>query len=201
MILIIDNYDSFTFNLYQQAGVINPDIRVVKHDALTVREIRALAPSHIIISPGPGRPGDAGVCVDVVSRLGAQIPILGVCLGHQAICEAFGAEITYARRLMHGKTSAVHVANGSPLFCGLPPIIEAARYHSLAARRESIPDELLIIAEDDEGEVMGVKHRRFDVYGVQFHPESILTRGGAAIMQNFLSLRASALTSGGNDND
>ncbi|MDR0446683.1 MAG: aminodeoxychorismate/anthranilate synthase component II [Oscillospiraceae bacterium] len=195
MILIIDNYDSFTFNLYQQAGVINPDIRVVKNDELTTPEIAALSPTHIIISPGPGRPRDAGVCEELVLTLGARIPILGVCLGHQAICEAFGAEITYARRLMHGKTSAVHVANGSPLFRSLPPIMEAARYHSLAARRESIPDELLIIAEDDEGEVMGIKHRDFNVYGIQFHPESILTRGGAVIMENFLSIKGG----GGND--
>jgi anthranilate synthase component 2 len=186
--LIIDNYDSFTFNLYQLAGVIDPDIRVVKNDELTAAEIRALAPSRIIISPGPGRPRDAGVCEEVITELGAGIPILGVCLGHQAICEAFGAEITYARRLMHGKASHIHVANGSPIFRGLPPIIKAARYHSLAAARGTMPDELLITAEDDAGEVMGVKHRDRDIYGVQFHPESILTENGAIIMKNFLSI-------------
>jgi anthranilate synthase component 2 len=188
MILIIDNYDSFTFNLYQLAGVVNPDIRVVKNDEMTAGEIRALAPSHIIISPGPGRPADAGVCEAAVTELGGEVPILGVCLGHQAICEAFGAEITYARRLMHGKASHIHVANGSPLFIGLPPVVEAARYHSLAAARGSIPDELLITAEDEEGEVMGVKHRDYDIYGVQFHPESILTKSGDVIMRNFLSI-------------
>ncbi|MDR1590014.1 MAG: aminodeoxychorismate/anthranilate synthase component II [Oscillospiraceae bacterium] len=194
MILIIDNYDSFTFNLYQLAGVIDPEIKVVRNDELTTAEIGKLRPSHIIISPGPGRPSDAGVCEDVITELGGTLPILGVCLGHQAICEAFGAEITYARRLMHGKTSHIHVANGSPIFRGLPPVIEAARYHSLAAARGTIPDELLIIAEDDAGEVMGVKHRERDIYGVQFHPESILTKNGSIIMENFLSIGREAVT-------
>jgi anthranilate synthase component 2 len=196
VIIIIDNYDSFTYNLYQQAGVIDSDIRVIKNDELTVAELRALEPSHIIISPGPGRPADAGICESAITQLGGTVPILGVCLGHQAICEAFGAEITYAARLMHGKTSAVHVANGSPIFRSLPPVIEAARYHSLAANRQSVPDDLLIIAEDEAGEVMGVKHREYDVYGVQFHPESILTRDGDIIMKNFLAIGRDA---GGED--
>ncbi|MDR0425420.1 MAG: aminodeoxychorismate/anthranilate synthase component II [Clostridiales Family XIII bacterium] len=187
MILIIDNYDSFTFNLYQLAGAINPDIRVVKNDGLSADEIDALAPSHIIISPGPGRPADAGICEEAVLRFGPGTPILGICLGHQAICEAYGAEITYAAELLHGKASAVQIANGSPIFKGLPPIINAARYHSLAVSRPTVPDELLIIAEGNDGEVMGVKHRDYEVYGLQFHPESILTRGGGIIIENFLS--------------
>ncbi|MDR1135605.1 MAG: aminodeoxychorismate/anthranilate synthase component II [Clostridiales Family XIII bacterium] len=188
MILLIDNYDSFTFNLYQLAGAINPDIKVVKNDELSIEEMEALAPSHIIISPGPGRPADAGMCEKAVIRFGGAIPILGVCLGHQAICEAYGSEITYAAELLHGKTSSVQIANGSPIFRGLPPIISAARYHSLAVKRSSIPDELLIIAEDNDGEIMGVKHRDYEVYGLQFHPESILTRNGDIIMENFLSI-------------
>ncbi|MDR3296442.1 MAG: aminodeoxychorismate/anthranilate synthase component II [Clostridiales Family XIII bacterium] len=187
MILLIDNYDSFTYNLYQMAGEINPGIRVAKNDELSLADIEALAPGRIIISPGPGRPKNAGVCETLVGHFKGRVPILGVCLGHQAICEVFGAEITYAAQLMHGKASMIQIANGSPLFKGLPPVIRAARYHSLAARRDSIPDELLIIAEDENGEVMGVKHRDYDIYGVQFHPESILTQNGRMILENFLS--------------
>jgi anthranilate synthase component 2 len=188
VILLIDNYDSFTYNLYQMAGVINPDILVIKNDALGVSEIESLAPTHIIISPGPGRPGNAGVCEEAVLRMKGRASILGVCLGHQAVCEAFGAKITYAARLMHGRQSAVQIASGSPIFRGLPPIIQAARYHSLAVDRGAMPEELLIIAEDDEGEVMGVKHRDADIYGLQFHPESILTKNGNVILENFLAL-------------
>jgi anthranilate synthase component 2 len=187
LILLIDNYDSFTYNLYQMAGEINPGIRVAKNDELSLADIEALAPGRIIISPGPGRPKNAGVCETLVGHFKGRVPILGVCLGHQAICEVFGAEITYAAQLMHGKASMIQIANGSPLFKGLPPVIRAARYHSLAARRDSIPDELLIIAEDENGEVMGVKHRDYDIYGVQFHPESILTQNGRMILENFLS--------------
>ncbi|MDR2105174.1 MAG: aminodeoxychorismate/anthranilate synthase component II [Deferribacteraceae bacterium] len=188
MILIIDNYDSFVYNLYQMAGVINPDIRVERNDSITVEEVEELSPSHIIISPGPGRPIDAGICEDLIRRFKTKAPILGVCLGHQAICEVFGASITYAARLVHGKKTPIQIANGSPIFRGLPPIIEAGRYHSLAAKRDTIPDELLINAEDDLGEVMGVKHRDYDIYGLQFHPESILTKCGETILENFLSI-------------
>lgn len=188
MILLIDNYDSFSYNLYQLVGKINPKIKVIKNNELTVEEIENLKPSHIIISPGPGRPSEAGVCEDVVRKLKGKMPILGVCLGHQGICEVFGAKVTYAKELMHGKKSNIHIANGSPIFRGLPPVIEAARYHSLCVKRDTLPDELLVIAEDDIGEVMGVKHSKYDVYGVQFHPESILTKGGEIIIQNFLKL-------------
>lgn len=188
MILLIDNYDSFSYNLYQFIGVINPDIRVIKNNELSGEEIESLSASHIVISPGPGKPADASVCEDVVARMAGRVPILGVCLGHQAICETFGATVTYAKELMHGKTSAVHIANGSPIFKGLPPIIRAARYHSLAAKRDTLPDSLLVIAEDEDGEVMGVKHAEADLYGLQFHPESVLTPDGQKIIQNFLNL-------------
>lgn len=194
MILIIDNYDSFSYNLYQYVGIINPDVRVIKNDEMSLAEIDALNPSHIIISPGPGRPKDAGICEAVIADFKEKTPILGVCLGHQAICEVFGGVITYAKTLMHGKQSSVHIANGSPIFRGLPPIIEAARYHSLSAERASLPDDILIIAEDNEGEVMAVKHRNYDIYGVQFHPESILTKDGHKIIENFLKI-------GGDTND
>jgi anthranilate synthase component 2 len=188
MILLIDNYDSFSFNLYQFIGMTNPDIRVIKNNEMSAEQIESLGASHIVISPGPGRPADAGVCEGVVRRMAGRVPILGVCLGHQAICEAFGATVTYAKQLMHGKTSTVHIANGSPVFRGLPPIIRAARYHSLAAKRDTLPDDLLVIAEDDDGEVMGVKHAGAELYGLQFHPESVLTPDGRKIIANFLKL-------------
>jgi glutamine amidotransferase of anthranilate synthase or aminodeoxychorismate synthase len=188
MILLIDNYDSFSYNLYQAVGMVDSDIRVIKNDELTAKEIEKLYPEHIIISPGPGRPADAGVCEEVIKTMAGKCPILGVCLGHQAICEVFGAQVIYAKELMHGRKSRVYIANGSRLFRGLSPIIEAARYHSLAVDRTTLPDELLVIAEDEGGEVMGVKHSEFDVYGVQFHPESIMTEQGATIISNFLSI-------------
>jgi anthranilate synthase component 2 len=188
MVLLIDNYDSFSYNLYQMIGVINPDVTVVRNDALSAGGIEALAPSHMVISPGPGKPSDAGICEEAVARLKGKMPILGVCLGHQAICEVFGAEITYSAKLTHGKKSALKIAGGAPIFRGLPPVIDAARYHSLAAKRDTLPEELLVIAEDEIGEVMGVKHRDYDIYGVQFHPESILTQDGNIILENFLSL-------------
>lgn len=188
MILLIDNYDSFSYNLVQLAGGITNEIIVIRNDELSVDEINQLHPSHIILSPGPGYPKDAGVCESVIREMKEKAVILGVCLGHQAICEAFGATITLANRLMHGKKSNIHVANGSRIFRGLPPVIEAARYHSLIAKRDSLPDELLVIAEDEEGEVMAVKHRNYEIYGLQFHPESILTPKGGIMMKNFLEI-------------
>ncbi|MCO5387444.1 MAG: aminodeoxychorismate/anthranilate synthase component II [Desulfosporosinus sp.] len=188
MILLIDNYDSFSYNLYQLIGEINDDIKVMRNDELSVSEIEALQPTHIVISPGPGFPADAGVCEQTILKLKESTPILGVCLGHQAICEAFGAKIVHAKKMMHGKKSSIHIANGNEIFKGLPPIIEAARYHSLIAEKQGIPDELLVIAEDQSGEIMGVKHRDYEVYGVQFHPESILTPKGKLIIANFLGL-------------
>ncbi len=189
MVLLIDNYDSFSYNLVQLAGKLNPDIKVIRNDELTVEEIRALKPTHIILSPGPGYPKNAGICEGVIRDIKGEVPILGVCLGHQGICEVFGATITLAKRLMHGKQSDIHIANGSTIFHGLPPMIKAARYHSLIAQKETLPDELLVIAEDDDGEIMAVQHRKYEIYGLQFHPESILTPMGETIMSNFLKIR------------
>jgi anthranilate synthase component 2 len=188
MILIIDNYDSFSYNLYQYVGTINKDVRVVKNDEMRVEEINNLQFTHLIISPGPGRPNAAGICEEAVEYFKGKAPILGVCLGHQAICEVFGAKITYALKLIHGKASNIHIAKGSPIFKGLSPVITAARYHSLVADRASFSDDLLVIAEDEDSQAMGVKHKNFDIYGVQFHPESILTKNGITVFENFLKL-------------
>ncbi len=186
MILLIDNYDSFSYNLYQLVGEIQPDIRVIRNDELTVEEIEKLNPERIILSPGPGKPEAAGICEEVVRRLGAKIPILGVCLGHQAICEVYGATVTYAAALMHGKQSRVKIANDSRLFRGLDNEIKVARYHSLAAKKETIPAELKVTAVAEDGEIMAVEHREYPVYGLQFHPESILTPEGKQIVKNFM---------------
>lgn len=188
MILLIDNYDSFSYNLMQLAGSINPDIRVIRNDEMTVDEVEALLPSHIILSPGPGYPKDAGICEDLVRKLAGKVPILGVCLGHQGICEVYGAEICHAKLLMHGKKSNIHIDNHCPIFYRLPEQIIAARYHSLVAKKESISEQLQIVAVDEMGEVMAVKHKEYEVYGVQFHPESILTPLGDKILSNFLLL-------------
>ena len=187
MILLIDNYDSFSYNLYQFIGAINKDIKVIRNDELAIDEIDDLNPSHIVISPGPGKPCDAGICEEVIRSLQSRYPILGVCLGHQAICEVYGATIDHASRLMHGKMSIAHVDNESKLFKGLERDIEVARYHSLAAVKDTIPDCLKITAMTDDGEVMAVEHKDHKVFGVQFHPESILTPDGMTIIRNFLS--------------
>jgi anthranilate synthase component II len=189
VILLIDNYDSFSYNLYQLIGSIDPDVRVIRNDEKTIEEIEALRPAAIILSPGPGKPSDAGVCREAAKYFAGKVPILGVCLGHQAICEAFGATVSYAKTLMHGKQSAIKLESGSPIFSGLPEKIRGARYHSLAAMEETIPEELTIIARSDDGEIMAVKHRNHEVYGLQFHPESILTPCGKIILENFLSVR------------
>jgi len=186
VILLIDNYDSFSYNLYQLIGSINPDIQVARNDALTVDDIEILAPSRIVISPGPGKPSDAGMCIEAVQRLYATIPIMGICLGHQAIYEAFGGTVSYAGKLMHGKSSAVTLDRENALFKGLPPVIQAARYHSLAGIKSTLPDVLKITAWTADGEVMAVCHKEHPVYGVQFHPESILTSNGKTIVENFL---------------
>jgi len=189
MILLIDNYDSFTYNLVQLVGSIKEtEIKVIRNDEMTAEEVEVLNPSYIILSPGPGHPKDAGICEEVVRHMKARLPILGICLGHQAICEAFGATVGLAKTLMHGKQSNIHIANGNPIFKGLAPIIQGARYHSLIAKRETMPDELLVIAEDNSGEVMAVKHRDYEIYGLQFHPESILTPKGDVIIRNFLEI-------------
>ncbi len=189
MILLIDNYDSFSYNLYQLLGSIEPNVKVVRNDALTLEQIATLAPTHIILSPGPGKPQDAGVCEEVIARFAGEIPILGVCLGHQAICEVYGATVSYAKRLMHGKQSDIVLDVECPLFSNMPLIIKGARYHSLAAREETMPETLLVTARAD-GEIMAVMHREYPVYGVQFHPESILTPEGRRIVENFLGRKA-----------
>ena len=194
MILLVDNYDSFSYNLYQMIGALNADIRVVRNDALSVDEVAALAPSHIILSPGPGRPEEAGICIELVRQLGASIPLLGVCLGHQAIAAAFGATVTYAQRLMHGKQSLVQFDTDSPLFAGLPKAAPVARYHSLAVAADTLPDALMPVAQTMDGaaEVMALQHANDPIYGVQFHPESIMTPDGAAMLKNFLAVRSDA---------
>lgn len=191
MILLIDNYDSFSYNLYQYVGEINPDIKVIRNDEMTIDEIRKMKPEAIILSPGPGRPEDAGVTVEAVKALGKDIPILGVCLGHQAICQAFGATVTYARELMHGKQSEVRFDTNSLLFRHCKEVGKVARYHSLAADKETIPDELMVTAVTDEGEVMAVQHRKYPIYGVQFHPESIMTPEGKKMLENFMKSKIS----------
>lgn len=187
MILMIDNYDSFTYNLYQYIGQLHTDIKVFRNDEITLEEIEKLDPDAIIISPGPAFPKDAGISVDVIKRFAKNIPILGVCLGHQSIAEAFGGKVVVANRQLHGKSSAIKIDTDSPLFKGLKGNITVARYHSLIVERSSLPDELLIIAEDSDGEIMAIKHKDFDTYGVQFHPESILTNDGMTIIRNFLN--------------
>ena len=186
MILLIDNYDSFSYNLYQLIGEINPDIRVIRNDEMTIEEIRALKPERIILSPGPGRPEDAGIIVEAARTLGKEIPTLGVCLGHQAICMAFGATVTYAKELVHGKQSVVKFDTESTLFKGISEKAPVARYHSLAAEKSTIPDCLKITGVTDGGEVMAIEHREYPIYGVQFHPESIMTPDGKAMLKNFL---------------
>lgn len=195
MILLIDNYDSFVYNVYQLVGAIDPNIRVVRNDAITLEETRSLAPSHIIISPGPGYPKDAGMSIDMIRTFSGKIPILGICLGHQAIIEAFGGTIIHAPELVHGKKRPVRIlkdTNGRalcPLFVDLPEEVEAARYHSLAGDPSVMPEELTVTALAPDGTIMGVMHRKHPVYGIQFHPESILTDVGEPIMRRFLESR------------
>ena len=186
MILLIDNYDSFSYNLVQYIGSIETDIQIIRNDAKTIEEIERMKPQAIILSPGPGYPKDAGVCIEAVKKLGERIPILGVCLGHQAICEAYGAKITHAKKLMHGKQSMIRLKEDDILFQGIPSPAPVARYHSLAADTESLPDCLEITVKTEDGEVMAVHHREYPVYGVQFHPESILTRDGMKMIENFI---------------
>ncbi len=189
MILLIDNYDSFSYNLYQLVGGIDPDIQVIRNDEMTVEEIRKRRPSRILLSPGPGRPENAGVTIEVARTLGKDIPILGVCLGHQAICAAFGATVTYARELMHGKQSEVRFDAECPLFQGCPETALVARYHSLAADPKTLPDCLTVTAVTADGEVMAVQHTEYPIFGVQFHPESIMTPDGKTMLENFINLR------------
>ncbi len=191
MILVLDNYDSFTYNLVQYLGELGAELKVVRNDATTVAEVRRLRPAGIVISPGPCTPREAGISVPLIRELAGEIPILGVCLGHQAIGEAFGGRVVRAPYLMHGKTSQIH-HDGKTIFAGLPQDFIATRYHSLIVERESLPRELQISATTADGLIMGLRHRKFPVEGVQFHPESVLTGAGKAILQNFLRLRQPA---------
>ena len=186
MILLVDNYDSFSYNLYQLVGSINSDIKVIRNDECTPEEIEAMEPTHIIISPGPGKPSEAGRCEEIIEYFKGKVPILGVCLGHQAICEVFGATVSYAKELMHGKMSVVNLSDTCKLFCGLEKTAEVARYHSLIAVKDTIPECLEVTATTEDGEIMAVKHRDYDIYGLQFHPESILTPQGKTMLLNFL---------------
>ena len=188
MILLIDNYDSFSYNLYQLIGSVEPDIKVIRNDAHTIEEIEAMKPEAIILSPGPGKPEDAGVCIEVIKYFIGKLPTFGVCLGHQAICEAFGGTVSYAKELMHGKQSKVYQGGISSLFRGLGPEFKAARYHSLAARAEDFPEALKVTAESDDGEIMALEHREYPVFGVQFHPESVMTPDGKKMIENFMEV-------------
>ncbi len=186
MILMIDNYDSFTYNLVQYLGEMGQHLRVFRNDKITIDEMEAMKPDRIVISPGPCTPSEAGISIEAIKHFAGRVPILGVCLGHQAIGQAFGAEVVRAQRLMHGKTSLIH-HDGQGVFKDLPNPFEATRYHSLIIRRETIPECLTITAETDQREIMGVRHRDYDVQGVQFHPESVLTREGKKLLANFVN--------------
>jgi len=187
--LLIDNYDSFTYNLYQYLAYLGETVAVYRNDKLTVAEVEQIRPERIVISPGPGRPADAGISCELIEQMPGRVPILGVCLGHQAIAEVFGATVGQAGRLMHGKTSMIH-HDGNGIYAGLPDPFEAVRYHSLIVQPETVPDCLQVTAHTDIGEIMGIRHREYLIEGVQFHPESILTAVGLDLLKNFLSLSA-----------
>lgn len=187
MILVIDNYDSFTYNLVQQFGELGAEIEVVRNDQLTLEDVRRLNPTHIVISPGPGTPDDGGISLDVIREFGPTIPVLGVCLGHQCIGQAFGGVVDRAPKLMHGKTSQIHHTD-DPLFAGMSNPFTATRYHSLVVEQPTLPDSLEVIAQAEDGQVMGVRHKEYPVVGVQFHPESILTVEGPKLLWNFLQM-------------
>lgn len=185
MILIIDNYDSFTYNLYQYIGEIYEDIKVVRNDEVNIEEIKKLAPEGIVLSPGPGRPEDSGICINVIKELGSTIPVLGICLGHQAIGYAFGGKVSRADKIMHGKVSEIN-HDGKGMFKDIKNPLTVMRYHSLIVEKENLPEELEITGETKDGVVMGLKHKKYPVYGLQFHPESILTEEGKKIVRNFV---------------
>ena len=188
MIVLIDNYDSFSYNVYQLIGSVEPDIKVIRNDEYTVKEIEAMNPEALILSPGPGKPSDAGICIEAIQYFVGKLPILGICLGHQAICEAFGGEVSYAKELMHGKKKLMYKTCESQLFKGLPDTFAAARYHSLAALKDTLPAELKVTAESEDGEVMAVEHTKYPVFGVQFHPESVMTPDGRVMIENFMEV-------------
>lgn len=193
MILLIDNYDSFVYNLYQFLAVEDPDVRLVRNDRITPEEALSMEPDAIVISPGPGKPSDAGVCIELIRQLKGRIPILGVCLGHQAIGEAFGATVTYASRLMHGKTSLLTDVADDIIFKGIKKPVQVARYHSLSVQESTLPEELEVTARSDDGEIMAMRHREYPIYGLQFHPESVMTPEGSAMIRNFLEAAGTAV--------
>lgn len=193
MILLIDNYDSFVYNLYQFLAVEDPDVRLVRNDRITPEEALSMEPDAIVISPGPGKPSDAGVCIELIRQLKGRIPILGVCLGHQAIGEAFGATVTHASRLMHGKTSLLTDVADDIIFKGIKKPVQVARYHSLSVQESTLPEELGVTARSDDGEIMAMRHREYPIYGLQFHPESVMTPEGSAMIRNFLEAAGTAV--------
>lgn len=193
MILLIDNYDSFVYNLYQFLAVEDPDVRLVRNDRITPEEALSMEPDAIVISPGPGKPSDAGVCIELIRQLKGRIPILGVCLGHQAIGEAFGATVTHASRLMHGKTSLLTDVADDIIFKGIKKPVQVARYHSLSVQESTLPQELEVTARSDDGEIMAMRHREYPIYGLQFHPESVMTPEGSAMIRNFLETAGTAV--------
>lgn len=193
MILLIDNYDSFVYNLYQFLAVEDPDVRLVRNDRITPEEALSMEPDAIVISPGPGKPSDAGVCIELIRQLKGRIPILGVCLGHQAIGEAFGATVTHASRLMHGKTSLLTDVADDIIFKGIKKPVQVARYHSLSVQESTLPQELEVTARSDDGEIMAMRHREYLIYGLQFHPESVMTPEGSAMIRNFLETAGTAV--------
>ena len=193
MILLIDNYDSFVYNLYQFLAVEDPDVKLVRNDRITPEEALSMEPDAIVISPGPGKPSDAGVCIELIRQLKGRIPILGVCLGHQAIGEAFGATVTYASRLMHGKTSLLTDVADDIIFKGIKKPVQVARYHSLSVQESTLPEELEVTARSDDGEIMAMRHREYPIYGLQFHPESVMTPEGSAMIRNFLEAAGTAV--------
>ena len=186
MILLLDNYDSFVYNLYQFIAETGQEVRIVRNDRITPEEVLEMRPDAVVISPGPGKPGDAGICVELIQRAEGMIPILGVCLGHQAIAEAYGAEVVHAGKLMHGKTSVLRDVQDSVLFRDIPGPIQVARYHSLAVREDTLPEEIRVTARSEDGEVMAMEHRQYPIYGIQFHPESVMTPEGHRMIENFV---------------
>ena len=188
MIVLIDNYDSFSYNVCQLIGSVEPDIKVVRNDEYTVEEIEAMKPEALILSPGPGKPSDAGICIKAIKYFAGKLPIFGICLGHQAICEAFGGRVSYAKELMHGKKKTIYTVGESKLFEGLGDSFQAARYHSLAAVRDKLPEILRVTAEAEDGEIMAVERTEYPIYGVQFHPESVMTLDGKKMVENFINV-------------
>lgn len=189
MILLVDNYDSFVYNLYQLIGSINPKIKVIRNDKLDIEQIKKLNPSHIVLSPGPGKPSEAGICSEIVKAFQSKIPILGICLGHQIIAEVFGSVVSYAKEVVHGKAFKLKIVEDSLLFKNIDKEFMGARYHSLAIKKNTLGEDLKIISIIDDGEIMAIEHKKYPIYGLQFHPESILSDNGKKLIQNFLDIR------------